>query len=657
MSALFPELEAPRTPEAPPPPKRAPSQEGPTTLRASPACTAAFTRALALPVEVLDVEVLPRDRVRINTRHGDGRRAIFLVHPGERAWKRVAGFGVTVEGPAVEPELAKALQTFLGRYHAATLRSFAELVRKQSSREEQRPAPEPPQEPAKGAAPTPWHEFADKRLPDSTPWNENTGRRSEGPDTRVGDPNNGTTERWNDHDGSRAARLDEPDPDRLKTDMRGALFFSYGAKAGWRTFFEDHDLYRGGCSHIEGRVATVMHREIECTYNLAPETAWGRGSFGSLPDDPRESAPEQWSILLDTDLNDRDVIMGGDARLDAAFDAIAAMPVRPDLVLVQSTCVPVVTGDDLEASAERARRKHRLPIAVVGYIEHPHASALVSQLEQVHSRCEPHTAVLLGMPRIAGIGELIELMRDAGVTLLGPMIPDLPSNVVDDFSRASLLVTYDEPHSRDDVKRALEILNDRRSIAPTAPFGPEGSRLFCREIADALGMAEAFDARWEEGRAAWAPRWDALVERAKGYRAGFVVERADWGSRIERRMGVPLLDAVRAMGFGVDVYAWVRPGEDVREPDDPDVRVHRYATQDELEALLKSSPAAIFYSEMRYDRRLPRTGHASFSLEELRVGPTGALASLETLLARCETPWYRRYGRLAGTAFNAGGAR
>jgi len=63
------------------------------------------------------------------------------------------------------------------------------------------------------------------------------------------------------------------------------------------------------------------------------------------------------------------------------------------------------------------------------------------------------------------------------------------------------------------------------------------------------------------------------------------------------------------------------------------------------------------YSELRYDRRLPRTGHASFSLEEFRVGPTGALATLEALLDRCEAPWFRRYGALAGAPFAQGGAR
>lgn len=635
MSGLFPELEAgERAAAQPPPPKAAP--KAPPRVLGSRACVESFARALALPVEVLDVEVLDHQKVRIGTRWGEGRRAISLVHPSERAWKRVAGFGIAVEGPSLEPELAKALMQFLSRYQRASLRSFADRVRAQ-------PQLTDPESIAAEAA-------------------EATRTHPEGPQPYVASP-----PPWNDLPGTRddpeaaarasAARGEDPDPLRLPADVHGALFYNYGAKSGWRTFFEDHDLYRGGCSHIEGRVATVMHREIECTYNHAPDTAWGRGTFGALPDEPRERPQDEWSMLVDTDLSDRDVIMGGDARLDAAFDAIAAMPVRPDVVLLQSTCVPVVTGDDLEASAERARRKHRLPIAVVGYIEHPHASALVQQLAAMPDAPRPGVAALIGMPRIAGVNELREILEEAGVSLLGPMVPDLPAGAMEQLGGASLLVTYDEPHTRSDVARVLERLAHRRAISPPPPFGPEASRRFCREVAEALGRADEFDRCWDERRAVWASRWEALVERARGYRVGFVIERSDWRSRVDRRFGVPLLEAVRAMGFGVDLFVFARAGEAVADPDDPDVRVRPYATPEALEALLREPGVALVYSELRYDRRIPRTGHASFSLEEFRVGPTGAMATLETLLGRCETPWYRRYGALAGAPFVREGAR
>ncbi len=646
MSGLFPELAAGERAAALPP-SPAPPPKTPRRVMGNRACVESFARALALPVEVTEVEVTERDKVRFGTQRGETRRSIFLVHPNERAWKRVAGFGIAVEGAAVEPDLAKALMQFLARYQRASLRSFAERVRAQPEVAEPAPATTEAVD-ARGAPPAPWNdlptspESADARtiepaphVPSPPPWNDLPGTRD--------DPEAAAL--------AAAARGEEADPLRLPADMHGALFYNYGSKSGWRTFFEDHDLYRGGCSHIEGRVATVMHREIECTYNRAPDTAWGRGTFGALPDEHRERPQEEWSMLVDTDLGDRDVIMGGDARLDAALDAIAAMPVRPDVVLLQSTCVPVVTGDDLEASAERARKKHRLPITVVGYIEHPHASALVQQLAEMPEAPRPDAAALIGMPRIAGVNELREVLEEAGVSLLGPMVPDLPAGAMAELGAASLLVTYDEPHTRHDVARVLERLAHRRAISPPPPFGPEASRRFCREIADALGRAEAFDQCWEARRAFWASTWEALVERAKEYRVGFVIERADWRSRVERRFGVPLLDAVRAMGFGVDLYVFAREGEAVAESDDAGVRVRPYGTPEALEALLREPGVALVYSELRYDRRIPRTGHASFSLEEFRVGPTGAVATLETLLGRCEAPWFRRYGALAGTAF------
>ena len=587
MSLLFPELRDAEE-AAPPSAKRPVAVE----VEGNDHCVRAFSAALRLPVPCGAVHLLVDGtiRIRLETANVDAPLAILLVEPTSRHWKRGPGFAMGYSGKLPVAFHAPLLK-FLLRYQRTSLRAFADRIRA----------------------------LAIVRAEANAP-----------------------------------ARRDD-DPLRLAEDMDRALFRSYGIAAQWRTFLEDHDLYRGSCGQLRTNVVSIKHSDIECQASAAPQNAWGAGSFAGLATDTEpwssdEAGRDSEFVALDTHLSDRDVILGGDARLDEALDAVAAMPRRPDLVLLGSTCVSVVTGDDLEASAERARRKHGLTVKSLGCVEHPTQDALLAQLASVERAPVGHAAVLVGMPRVAGIRTLLATLRTAGVEIDGPMIPDLPAGFLQSVGRAGVFVVYDQVHTRQGVHQLLDQFPDVPVLAPPPPFSLAAAREFCITVATACGRADGLQLCWDARYGGLDVRWQELAARAARYRIAVVSDHCAWDTRLWMRLGVPLLETLRAMQFGIEVLVYATDGEVVAESRDPEIRVRRFTSQAELTALLRDSDAALVYSEMRYDPRVTRTGHASVSLEDFRCGVEGSLHTLETLVRRCELPWFRRYGGLAAAA-------
>lgn len=464
---------------------------------------------------------------------------------------------------------------------------------------------------------------------------------------------------------------DPGDEHMLRTDYPASLFYAYAPASGWRRFFEGTELYRGVCGAHDGNVAIIEHTDIECLYNVAPHDN-RLPSFFASPRIERSHGGDarrpQLAARLDarrlfTDIRDRDVIMGADRLLDQALVSLASDPSRPSTVFVHSGCLPEVTGDDLDASVARTRDVVRLPVVVVGNENDPVAAALgelVAERELEPRRTlEPGTVVLLGVPEIAGREELVTLLERAGVRVLASALPSFGPSELDACTRAAVLVAYPWERHRRTIAALCERLAPAVVIADETPFGLAGTRRWLRAVAVAAGRAVAMDAVIEERLAALAPDFRALRARARRYRVGFVVDHPDWQAALapRRSVGVPMLALLREMGFGVDVLVYQRPGVPAPSPatqavaDARTPRIRRYRDRAELERLLAEPGVVAWYSELRYDRRLTRSGKNPFSLQQFRMGFGGACDALRELVELAELPFFRRYHAYLGPAF------
>ncbi|MGG6270885.1 nitrogenase iron-molybdenum cofactor biosynthesis protein NifE [Leptolyngbya sp. AN03gr2] len=117
---------------------------------------------------------------------------------------------------------------------------------------------------------------------------------------------------------------------------------------------------QGGCAFDGAMIALVpiadvahlVHGPIACAGN-----SWG--SRGSL-----SSGETLYKMGFTTDINENDVIFGGEKRL---YKAIAEVHERyqPAAVFVYATCVTALIGDDLDAVCKKASEKLGVPVVPV----------------------------------------------------------------------------------------------------------------------------------------------------------------------------------------------------------------------------------------------------------------------------------------------------
>jgi hypothetical protein len=462
-----------------------------------------------------------------------------------------------------------------------------------------------------------------------------------------------------------AADSDEAPPSKaLPTEHRGSVAFSYRPPNGWRNFFEQKEMHRGLFHGLRGPITVVHHADIECHASDAPRFD---GSVNFLnfprqepwprPADGPDARLQDGSRFLLTDMDDRDVIKGADTRLEHLLAAVGT-PCDPGteapstngassgVVFVVPTCISLVTGDDIDAAANRRGVRRRMPILNVGNQNDPFAAMfhLVSQEPGFRDRARrPHRVNLVGLPFFTGRNALLELLRDGGVEPGCELLPAFDLAQARDYCTASVQVLYPSDQAREVYQRTLSAL-PLETIAPPAPFGIEGTRHWIESIGASVGLEASCSAAFDRAFTKLHTRWEALRARARDVTLGFVVD--DAGAEVlrdpTRTLGVPLVRMLIEMGFSLLALRHEAHGRTVSPLEGFETIPFR--TPEQLSEALRTSRARAFYSDVFFDRRITGAGKEIFSLADVAMGLQGAVDTLARLLARCERPFLRRYG-------------
>lgn len=188
---------------------------------------------------------------------------------------------------------------------------------------------------------------------------------------------------------------------------------------------------QGGCAFDGAMIALVpitdaahlVHGPIACAGN-----SWG--SRGSL-----SSGSTLYKMGFTTDLNENDIIFGGEKRL---YRAILEVQQRhqPAAIFVYSTCVTALIGDDLDAVCQKATEKLGTPVIPVhspGFIGSKNLGNRVSGealLEHVVGTAEPDYTTpydinLIGEYNIAGeLWGVLPLLERLGIRVLSKITGD-----------------------------------------------------------------------------------------------------------------------------------------------------------------------------------------------------------------------------------------
>lgn len=369
-----------------------------------------------------------------------------------------------------------------------------------------------------------------------------------------------------------------------------------------------------------------------------------------------------------TEMNDYDVIMGGQKKLEDVLN-FAIDNVHGDMIFAHVTCIPAVTGEDVDSVIRKAQSRTDVPILTLTMT--PDAKDVIFGPILLDKRKEaeaeagdpiPGSVNLIGFPEGPDTQELLGLVSQAGVLVNAILLPRVELKVVKRLPNAPLHVLHPNQFWENLYNK---LLFDTRigSISPDAPFGYARTLKWLQTVTEAAGQ----DASRVPDLVAetWAPfedDWERLREEASGYRLGFVLgsDQVHQLAYPAATWGVPLLPLLEEFGFGLDFMIYADDEEVGREAARElhkglsMAKRHRFRLfqkPSELEELLRTGPFRAVYSEHFFDFRLSRAGKAQFSLNVFERGFGGAVRSLERLVEICRFPLYRRYGKYMGKSF------
>lgn len=423
---------------------------------------------------------------------------------------------------------------------------------------------------------------------------------------------------------------------------------------GWRSFLKREAFFRHKYHSLVPAhpCVDIMHGDLECRYTH-PTVDGYTVAFLNYPwlRPNRETKPAHYRVLT-TDLQENDVVAGALGKADEELKlAIEAMP-EDAFVLLNSACVPDVTGENLAQIADPWRgKKHvfyhesdgkdKSPPFVTQMIKMAGLDKKPSKGKNGASRKAKGSVNLVGCPPGRVEGELVSSLAAAGVRVESVLVPSLSPDKVRRAQKASVHILMPNRLYDGLFSEFLKAV-DRPVVRPASPYGFEGTIRWLVAVAEAAG-ASGWEKTIEEMERKWADAWRDLRREASGKRLGFVIDPSELQILSDPALNAncPLVPVLKEMGFALDFLVYDPRGLFARE--DGRHKLHSFSTEEELGRLIETLPCAAYYSDCFFDTRLTRRGKGQFSLEFFEAGIEGGLRTLERLLGVCRLPFYRSY--------------
>lgn len=366
--------------------------------------------------------------------------------------------------------------------------------------------------------------------------------------------------------------------------------------------------------------------------------------------------------VLTTDLDEHDVITGNSAKLHALLEHLLASNPRHRPALFSNTCVPIVTGQEVESVVRRYGDRseagiqylclsdHRLNDAFRGLLRNRRLEA-----EAVAGPPEPDAISLVGFADNPGTREIMALLAQAGIRVNARVVPDVDEHTVARLPMSSLVVYQAnrvwEPHYEH-----VRAGSRTPGITLPAPCGFQGTRAWMAAVGRELGREAEALAAWTEVAAELESRWEQARMRVAGRSIGIVLRPQDVAILEDpsRTWGIPFAAFLEEAGFELEFLLRAKDKDTARQcalavqgalTDPGRHGIRAFDTFDRLRERLRDSTCDAFMGMQVFDWRLTEAGKNRVSLQQFEAGLEGAVRTVERLAVTCETPFYRRYGR------------
>ncbi|MBI5211209.1 MAG: AAA family ATPase [Elusimicrobia bacterium] len=446
----------------------------------------------------------------------------------------------------------------------------------------------------------------------------------------------------------------------------GPHALQWGEASQWRTMFCDRETGRNYDQHVQldAPMVGITHEDLECHY-ATPFFNDGYMTYFNFKWIQRGRREEEvfasGCIGFTTDIREMDVVRGGGEKLKEALDLALERSEGKSAILVTSTCVPTVIGDDSVGIIEDYRHKTELPILFSSPASGQELNLLEYFFKRVRetpafkaARPEDRAVNLIGFPPGPGRRELVELLGYAGIRVNLCLLPRFNVEEVKRFGGASLHVFYPDPHYKGTFQKLFGDM-ELKSLSPVAPYGMANTQRWLAEVTAGLGIKDAARDAWDMKSVRVAAAWKTAMERVRGKRLGFVADAEHVRALADPcgMAGIPLVTMVKEMGFGVDYLVYHEGKEPSLDVKGGRHGVRWFSTPSELGKLLREGEFDAVYSEFFFDERLTSAGKAQFSLLDVEMGLEGAVRSLERFVDICRWPFYKRCLPAAGVSVAA----
>ena len=436
---------------------------------------------------------------------------------------------------------------------------------------------------------------------------------------------------------------------------------TWGSVDGWHQFLCDHAMERKlfETFRFDGPNTTITHGDLECRF-ITPRARFNLPRFFNYPDPLGGDTDASESF---TDLQDLDVIEGGQDKLEEMVRLEVAKSGDLGPVFVNSTCVPVIIGDDVEmvlaeCKAECAQGLYHMsartvqPIDItIRFLDAALQRAKDAGLVESHQ----DAIALVGFNEVSGPGNLVDLLTSVGIEVTGSILPDTSEQRMANAVKAGLLVCNPGKHRIPIMNKVFRDLDTQR-IFLEPPWGIEATVQWLTAIGEALGR------KTEINEKAQKLANEILVKSHQNHVLGFVIEPGQENRLLasDSATGLPVLKMVLSLGFPVKICIW---GQDAPAAIDSAQRlgaklegtkttIASFTNEKELDHELAEVRAV--FSEFFYDNRLTSRGLAQFSAGDFRMGFSGAIWSIERLQRLTNMPFYNRYSSYLGLANGRG---
>jgi len=452
-------------------------------------------------------------------------------------------------------------------------------------------------------------------------------------------------------------------PDNM-ADVADSPINAWGSGDSWSQFFCDHAMARKfyEALQFEDNACFLVHGDLECKF-ITPRFRATLPRFFNYP----------WKIFGEsegrdplTDLTDHDVIYGGEQRLSDHIEGMLSNQAVRGLVIINSTCVPVVIGDDVEKVMEKFRDRctHGM-YHISPQTENP-TEIMMQYLDDARERAvreerpDDGSIALVGFRAGRTHGELRNLISEVGIEVKGTILPRASARLMERIMKADVLVFRPNVFMTELYDRVF-LDCGRRRILPAPPFGLAATARWLMEIAASVGMEDRAAQVIESRLAGIAGVMEKLRLQAAQYEMTFVADPSSPARLLDpvSATGLAPLPAVAELGYRIRVLARDDFPALYRDFCDRigtwaaasgvEVQVQGFSDSDSLAAAIASGSGGAVFSEFFYDSRISRHGRHQFSARDFEMGFEGAVRTAQRLLRLAANPFYDRYSGFIAT--------